>query len=273
MTNKKMNKKKKLLILYILLGICISAFLVFGIWLGIDLYATWQSQSYYTALSASVETRPRVPAASRPSAPTPSVNADGEEEFPQEDEWVPFVDFEALSERFPGIIGWIRLEGTAIDYPIMQTTNNHFFLGHLPDGTRHRSGSIFLDYRNDPDFSDRNSLIYGHESRTEDMFGVLKHYRRQAFYDANPVISIYTPERDYELVVFTGYLVDSGIESPPIRFRDDEAFEDYIARIRRLSFFSSDVEVTADDRIVSLCTCAYDYTNARLIIVGKLVEY
>jgi len=278
----KTKRKKKALLLNVLLGVFITAFLVFGGWLGYELYMDWQSQSYYTALSASIETRPRVPGQPRPSVPAARPDNTGEEaevngadelEEHEEDDWLPYVDFEALDEVYPGIVGWIKLYNSALDYPIMQTTNNHYFLGHLPDGTRHRSGSVFLDYRNSPDFSDKNSLLYGHESRTEDMFGALKNYRRQSFYEENPVMYIHTPEADFELVVFAAYLVDSGIESPTINFRDDEHFLEYIDRVRRRSFFQSDVVITAEDRIVSLCTCAYDYTNARFIVVGKLVEF
>lgn len=270
--------------MYALLGISLAAVITFGVLLGIELYTNWKSQSYYSELASNIETRPRSPGYSRPSAPaaTPAPDS-GEGEGPDESEepdeeefiWLPYVDFNALNERFPGVIGWIKLEGTLIDYPIMQGTNNSFYLGHLPDGTAHRSGSIFLDYRSSPDFSDRNSLIYGHESRTQDMFGALKNYRGQDFYEANPVIYIYTPEGDYELVLFAGYLVDSGVgsEIPPLRFRDDDEFLRHIANTKQRSFFRSDVQVGVDDRIVSLATCAYDYTNARWIIVGKLVEF
>jgi len=280
LADSKRRRKRQGVYLYILLGICLAAVLVFGGWLGYELFTDWQSSSYYSALAADVETRPRSPG-DRPPRPVAPPSGGGYEnetngdEYPEyvEDPWVPYVDFEVLSERFPGIVGWIRLDGTQLDYPIVQGTDNNFYLGHLPDRTRHRSGSIFMDFRNEPDFSDRNTLIYGHMSRTDDMFGALKHYRTQAFFDQNPVMYIHTPETDFQLVIFAGYIVDSGVESPTIRFRDDESFEEYIASIRRRSEFRSDVEVTAQDRIVSLCTCQYDFDNARLVIVGKLVEF
>ena len=285
--DKKPNlRRKKNWLLYALLGVSIAAVVTFSVLLGIELYTNWQSQQFYSDLSSGIETRPRAPGYSRPpesappSTPTPSPENGEEpevEDDPIEEEfvWEPYVDFEALSEMFPGIVGWIKLDGTAIDYPIMQGSNNSFYLGHLPDGTSHRSGSIFLDYRSSPDFSDKSSLIYGHESRTQDMFGSLKNYREQEFYETHPVIYIYTPERDYELVLIAGYLVDSGVDAeiPPLGFRNDEAFLSHIQNIRRRSFFRSDVEVGPDDRIVSLATCAYDYTNARWIIVGILVEF
>jgi len=283
---QKTNKKKKTnWLLYVLLIISAASVLTFGVLLGIELYTNWQSQSYYSNLSSGIETRPREPGYSRPPSTTspPGGNADtgqaGGQNEPNEPGdtfvWEPYVDFEALRESYPGIVGWIKLEGTQIDYPVMQAENNWYYLGRLPDGTSHRSGSVFLDYRSSPDFSDKSMLIYGHYSRTHDMFGALEDYRKKGFYEEHPVIYIYTPERDYEMVLIAGYLVDSGVgaEVPPLRFKDDDTFLSHIEKIKRLSFFTSGVEVGPDDRIVSLATCAYDFTNARLIIVGKLIEF
>lgn len=282
MKSEDKKKNRKIWLLYGLMCICAAGVIVFGIGLGLELHTNMQARSYYEDIASDIVRRPYDPA-NRPHPQPPSNNNNevtdeqpndvvGSEPEP-EPAWEPFVDFNALGERFPGIVGWILKEDSKIDYPIMQWRDNYYFLGRLPDGTMHRNGSIFLDYRNNPDFTDRNTIIYGHESRTEDMFGSLKNYRRQEYYDRSPVIYIFTPERDYQLVLFAGYLLDSGYEVPPLTFRDDEAFERHIADIKRRSFFQSDVEVTANDRIVSLATCAYDFTNARFIIVGKLVEF
>jgi len=269
----KKNKKKSLILLYALLGVSIAGILFFTAWMGYDYFRDWQSQRFYTAVAADVETRPHSSMPSPAIVENIDVSEDGVEELGEDIEeelWVPYVDFEELAERFVGIKAWIKLEGTAINYPIMQWTDNYHFLGTLPDGTSHRSGSIFLDFRNSPDFTDRNTLIYGHESRTDDMFGALKHFRNQDFADEHNIFYIHTPYRDYHLIAFAGYLVDSAREQPRINFADDEDFMIYIEDIRSRSLFSSDVEVTAEDRIVSLCTCAYDFPNARWVVVGKL---
>lgn len=278
---KSRRNRKKTIILYILLCICIAAVIVCAVGLGVELYTERVSIKYYTELSADVEKRPSIrpivtgaPAqeSARPGLPERPPDAGNDDPVMEEATWVPYVDFEALSERFPGIVGWIVLEGTLLDYPVMQGTDNYYYLSYLPDGTRNRAGSVFLDYRNSPDFTDRNSLIYGHMSKVGEMFGALKNYRTQSFYEAHPYINLYTPEHDYRIVLVAGYLVDSGVEVPPLSFRDDAAFERYIANIKSRSVFRSDVTVSNTDRLVCLCTCAYDFTNARLVIVGKLVE-
>jgi len=255
-------------VLRVILGVCIAAVAVFATLLIRELYIDWQSRSFYDNLADVVEVRPREPERSSVESATPSHTDDDEDE-----DWVSYVDFDALSSKFPGIVGWIRLDDTFIDYPVMQYADNDFFLTHLPDGSPHRSGSIFLDYRNKRDFSDKSILVYGHETRAGDMFGVLKEYRSQEFFDLNPVMHLHTPEKDYLLVLFAGHVVHSLRGHPPLDFADDDEFLEYISQIKSISVFRSDVEVSADDRIVSLVTCTYDFSNARLIVAGKLVEY
>ena len=278
--NTPAQKKKTGKLLYIVLVISIAAVLVFAFNLGREIYTNRQSRKYYADLTVNIQTRPRsqapnpsTPAAGEPERDIDDINAEPPQNADEDEyEWLPYVDFAGLNDQFPGISAWIQLEGTVLDYPIMLWADNDYFLNHLSDGTNHRSGSIFLDYRNNADFSDKNTLLYGHASRTDDMFGLLKYYRDQTFYEEHPIMYIYTPDRDYELVLFAGYLLDSGYETPPLIFKGEDAYSAHLADIIRRSVFRSNVEVDANDRIVSLCTCAYDFTNARLIIVGKLVE-
>ena len=276
--NPKKSYKRKRLIIYILLGICIAATIVSAVGLGIEMYTTRRAQVYYADLTSDVPKRP-LPPGGLAITPPPSTAAptedepDAEIEAEEEDPWEPYVNFDDLNERFQGITAaWLYMENSVIDYPVMQAVNNSYFLSRLPDGTNHRNGSLFMDYRNNPQFLDKNILIYGHNMRSGDMFGILNNYRNQEFYEQHPVMFLFTPEKDYALVLFAGYILDSAVEVPPIRFSDENAFLSHIANIKRRSVFRSDVEVAADDRIVSLCTCNYNFVNARMIVVGKLVD-
>ena len=260
-----MIKKKK--ILFIILGICIIAVVFFSTLLVRELLIERQSQSFFEDLAAEVERRPG------------STGKDGAQHGSEQsnetdttDTWQPYVDFDSLSYVLPGIVGWIKLDASPIDYPVMQYTDNDFFLERLPDGTPHRNGSIFLDYRNKSDFSDKSILIYGHETRAGVMFGELKNYRDQAFYEINPIINLHTPEKDFKIVLFAGHVADSIRDHPPLQFQSDEDFLIYIEHLKSISIFNSTTEVTANDRIVSLVTCTYDFDDARLIIVGKILE-
>jgi len=260
--------KKKKVILRIILAICLLAVIAFAVMLVRELYIDWQSRSFYEKLSNDANTQSREP---QLDPGTENIQQPLQPED-TESSWRPYVDFSALNSKYPGIVAWMKLEGTLLDYPVMQYKDNDYFLTRLPDGTNHRSGSIFLDHRNSSDFSDKSILIYGHETKEQDMFGALKNYRNPEFYEANPIIHLYTPKQDYLIVLFAGHLADPERDHPPLHFEDDEEFLSYIDHLKSISVFKSDVEVSADDRIVSLCTCAYDFSNARLVIVGILVE-
>ena len=254
---------KKLKILRILLVICLISFVIFAVGLVRELYVLRQGQSFYEKMLSETATQTQRQETSIIDGTTPGQGVTDEG-------WIPYVDFETLRTIFPGIVAWIKLDGTPIDYPVMQGSDNEYFLTHLPDGTRHRSGSVFLDHRNSNDFSDKSTVIYGHESRFGEMFASLKNYRKQEFYEEHPIIYLYTPERDYKILLFAGYLADSHRDAPPLNFRDDVDFLDYVDSLKNKSMFKSDIEVTANDRIVSLASCAYDFEDARWIVVGVL---
>ena len=217
-----------------------------------DRYTRGQGQEFYTTLSAQVEP---VTHTNDPTEPEP---------FP--------IDFDALRKIYPDITGWISCAGPGIDLPIVQGTDNDYYLNHLPNGEKNKMGSIFLDYRNAPDFSDVNTMVFGHNMKTGDMFGNLKEYRNQAFYEEHSVMTIYIPGKEFELKLFSGYMLDSGYEIPPTSFKDANAFDEYIKNITRRSLFKSDVEVNYGDRLVCLVTCTPASDNTRFIVVGKINE-
>lgn len=258
-------------VLWIILAVCILAAGVFGYFLFSELIVDMQSQSFFNNMASDIEFR------TGDGSPGGGVGGAGANASQWEGffglEWEPFLDFEALNEIYPGVVGWIELEGTIINFPVMQHTDNTFFLYHLPDGTRNRSGSIYLDYRNESDFSDEMVLIFGHHfSGSDAMFSILRNYRNQDFLDENPIIHLYTPYADYIIEIFASNLAHAVRDHPPLRFSDDDDFLSYVRDIRSRSFIQSDVEISADDRIVSLVTCQRDFANARLLVFGRLVR-
>lgn len=199
-----------------------------------------------------------------------------EEEAPEEvsekpKEHVISMDFTPLKEVNQDIIAWIRAEGTNIDYPVTLTDNNDFYLTHLYNREENVFGSIFMDCRCKGDFSDRNSVIYGHHMQNGTMFATLAEYKSQDFYDANPTMTICTPDGDYTLELICGTIEDGNNEFVRFYFDNDEDFLDYINGFRERSSFVSDVELNPDDRVVSLCTCTYEQMNARYMVIGRLV--
>ena len=182
------------------------------------------------------------------------------------------MNFEPVMKEAPNVRAWIRIDGTMLNYPVMYGLDNEFYLNHLPNGQRGKSGSVFIDYRNSPNFSDPNTLLHGHRMKSGAIFGTLRNYVNQAYYDKHPTVKLFTPQGDYELLLFASYAFDQTVETPPVKFRDAEVFDNYIKSAKQRSTFKSNVEVNYGDRLVTLATCEYSFKNGRLIVVGKLVE-
>ncbi len=110
-------------------------------------------------------------------------------ELTEPEETTPItVDFEALRKENGDVVGWLYCEDTPINYPIVQSEDNDYYLRRLLDSTWNIAGTIFMDYRNAPDFSDWNTIIYGHNMNNDSMFGTLQDYKKQAYYEEHPVL-------------------------------------------------------------------------------------
>ncbi|MDO4572803.1 MAG: class B sortase [Clostridia bacterium] len=182
------------------------------------------------------------------------------------------IDFAALKEINSDIIAWIRLPGTSIDYPIVQTNNNSYYLSHLFDGSSNQLGTLFMDYENKGGFSDQHILIYGHAMQDGSMFGSLENYASAAYYKSHPEAMIYLPDgSSYRLVIFAAARLAAFRSLLPVSFESDEDFLRYIEDVRAVSAFSTGLSVSANDHVVSLCTCVSDSTDYRFIVSGKLV--
>lgn len=181
------------------------------------------------------------------------------------------VDFEALEEINPDVVGWIYCPDTAINYPVVQGQDNSYYLSHLLDGTSNKNGTIFMDAGNTAGFSDANTLIYGHHMKNGSMFAALEQYRKQDYYDEHPVLYLLTPEETYELAVFSTCVVTASDEVYQMGFSDQEEYSQWLARQVARSDVSTQVSPQATDRVVTLSTCVYDFENARYVVLAQLI--
>ena len=186
----------------------------------------------------------------------------------------PRADIASLKTITEDAVGWIYSPGTAIDYPVVQGTDNSYYLSHLYDGSAGSVGAIFMDYRNAADFSDRNSVLYGHHMKSGQMFASINGYKDQSYYDEHPVLELDTEKAVYRLEAVAGYVVSGASNNLlDINGKSDEEFLNFIADVRAKSTFESQVTVNGQDRVVSLATCAYDFSNARYVLICKITEY
>lgn len=183
----------------------------------------------------------------------------------------PQVDFTQLSEINPDIVGWIYIEGTDINYPIVQGLDNNYYLNHLFNGTYNSSGCIFLDAACAPDFSDRHSILYGHHMKDKSMFFGLMDYKRQAFYEEHPVALLVTPDAYYKVRFFSGYVSDTWGNAWDLTFTQEE-FSSWLDDIQGRSCFTADCTPTSQDRIVTLSTCSYEFDTAKFVLHGYISE-
>ena len=182
------------------------------------------------------------------------------------------MNFEKLRDINPDVRGWIRLNGTNVDYPVMQSANNDFYLSHAVTGVWNKVGTPFIDFRNSGDFSDRLTVIYGHFMDDGSMFTDIHKYKSQRFFEEHPVINLYTPDGDYEILPVAG--VYQNVEYWDFQF-DYESDEDFIHQIdnwKAVSTFKSDMEYSASDRFTVLTLCTYDIENGRFFLIGKLLS-
>lgn len=183
----------------------------------------------------------------------------------------PQIDFDALAEINPDIIGWIYLEDTQINYPVVQGSDNSYYLNRLFDGTVNRAGSIYLDVDCASDFSGRNSVIYGHHLKNGTMFTDLMGYKKQEFYDEHPTALLITPERKFKLHFFSGYVANVSASAWDMEFSDED-YGQWLSELVEKSTFAPGIEPAISDRIVTLSTCTYEFSNARYVLHGILQD-
>lgn len=180
------------------------------------------------------------------------------------------IDFDALTSINPDTVAWIRCTGTVINYPVVQSEDNSYYLKHLFDGSYNSSGSIFLDSRNAPDFSELHSVIYGHHMKNGTMFSALLNYKKQEFYEKHPVMELITPEQAYTVKIFAGYVASIHDDAWQISFSSAEEYASWIESTIERSCFESGIIPAATDQIVTLSTCSYEFDNARFVLLGIL---
>ena len=180
-------------------------------------------------------------------------------------------DFTYLTEINSEVVGWIQIPGTKINYPIVQGSDNEYYLTHTFSGTENSSGAIFLDCAISAGLEDKNPIIYGHNLKSGAMFSRLNRYARREFWDANPYLYITTPQGQRRYQIFSAYQTDAGADIYYFGFGSDDVFQEYLDRIRSYSLYDAGISVTSEDSIITLSTCAND-TDQRFVVHAKRIQ-
>lgn len=199
------------------------------------------------------------------------------------------VSFEELQEMNPDVNAWLTIYDTKIDYPLVQTDNDDYYMNHDVYGEVQACGSLFLDYRNDRSFRDFNTIIYGHHMSERKMFGDIDLFLKEDFFNTHEYGNLYFDEQDHGLQIIAILEVESHdpvIYSPGV---GSESYRlTYINRIYETAKYIRGVgavngttvtaegrtsPLTPDDHILLLSTCSADITNGRFILVCKLLDH
>lgn len=183
------------------------------------------------------------------------------------------IDFDALLKENRDTVAWIRFDEPAIiSYPVVKGTDNEEYLTRTFSANDNKLGAIFMNADNSAEFSDRNTIIYGHHLNTGgEMFSELLKYKDESFCKENPCFYIYTPDgsvRTY--TIFAAGVVSDVAEQYTTGFGSDEDFEKYIEVCRGDADYAVDVEVNAQSKIVTLSTCTNVRDDERYIVQGVL---
>lgn len=174
---------------YVLLGILSVILLAAGIWIYQIVSEYQKAEQEYEQLQeyVKVEKSTREPENAKPNIAEDDKKGETQEE-------TVTVDFAALQAINPDIVAWLRIPGV-LEYPVVRGEDNSYYLNHTVQKTYNIAGSIFLDYRNERDFSDRKNIIYGHNMKDGSMFHVLRNYQDIDFFQENTDMEVYLPDK------------------------------------------------------------------------------
>ncbi|MDB8545827.1 class B sortase [Turicibacter sanguinis] len=167
---------------------------------------------------------------------------------------------------------WLKVDNTNIDYPVVQSKDNNYYLKRDFNKNPLASGSLFMDYRNN--FEEDNSVIvYGHHMKNKTMFSELDNFKNESFFYENNLIRVEHKDTTYTYEVFSIYVADFNNEDYlKVDFEDEQDKKKYLSYIKNRSLYKKDIGLNSNDNIITLYTCSYEFENARTIVHGKLIS-
>lgn len=186
---------------------------------------------------------------------------------------VPFisVNFDELLRKNSNTVGWIKVENTKVNYPVVQTTNNDYYLNHAFNNTKNASGWIYADFRADFVNFGKNTIIYGHNLTNRTMFGSLVETQRYYWYTNpnNKYIKISTPTANTVWVIFSTYTIEPTTDYLRTNF-ENHSYSEFLNTMRGRSIYDFGVDVSENDKILTLSTCN-DTGTKRIVVHAKMV--
>lgn len=265
---RKREKKRKSIIM-----VCILLCVVCFGYLGVYYQASAKSTQEFEELMALKEKGKTQAVDSTNKQVTVNRTKDNDIEIPD-----ILPEYELLYSKNQKLIGWIKIEDTVIDYPVMQTVNNEYYLNHNFNQEEDRNGCIFMDYQCDVIRGNDNTILYGHHMKSGKMFGSLVKYSDKDYYDKHPKIQFDTiyEKGTYQIM----YVFRSKVYSEEeVTFKyyqflnaaSAQEFDSYMNEMAALSIYDTGVSASYGDKLLTLSTCDYQENKGRFVVVAKKV--
>lgn len=202
---------------------------------------------------------------------------------PPEDKFDPYwdyikislidVDFSELLKINPDTVGWLFVDGTNINYPVVQCHNNNYYLSHDFNEKWNDGGWIFMDYRNSPTSLGKNTIIYGHSRYDKSMFGSLRNITKNSWFNDtdNYIIKFSTPTYNSLWQVFSVYTINAENYYITTDFSTDETYQEFLDTMLTRSVFDFKTSVNTGDKIITLSSC-YTSDGIRVVLHAKLIK-
>ena len=182
------------------------------------------------------------------------------------------VNFDNLKKINSDTVGWIKVNGTKINYPFVHTSDNEYYLKHTFDKTSNKKGWVFLDFRNDIENLSSNNILYAHGLVNNQMFGSLRKTIKPSWYNnkSNHIITIATPSGTKHFEIFSSYTILPESYYITTNFESNDEFKAFISTIKERSVYDYNVDVNTSDKILTLSSC-YD-NEKRMVLHAKLIK-
>ena len=191
------------------------------------------------------------------------------------------LQVEKLQEENSDIVGWLEIENTSINYPVLQGTDNSYYMTHNYKKEKSKNGSIFLNADYNWNIESNNLLLYGHNLGNGMMFQELLKYEKESFYKEHPVIRFTTADEDaeYEIISVFKSRVYYKSETNVFRYyyfinsRSEEEYNEFVKNAKNVSLYSIDATANYGDQLITLSTCSYHVEDGRFVVVGRKKVY
>lgn len=185
-------------------------------------------------------------------------------------EYLYQVNLEELRQTNPDVLGWIAIPGTQLDYPYLQCGDNDYYLKRTWQGSRSAAGAVFMDFQCPADFSGFNTILYGHNMKNGSMFGSLKKYRTQEYYQENPCIYIVNDAGIHRYEIFAAFEAEVVRDTFRLDLDTDRKRDAFLNYTASLNVLETDVVPTHRDSLITLSTCTGKDYDHRWVVQGVL---